>query len=149
MAGIGLAALLSTPIAAQDVDWDKAIIDYGREIRAAPQLPAAVTDIYKPEPELTLAQHAMYLTLATIYDAESTFYVLGERPELSESNPAMRPFVENGRLSVYAVQGLANYYIIKRASRLQREGNPLWDMQMRLLSELHVFAGTSNISHVK
>jgi len=88
---------------------------------------------------------AAWLTAATIYDVESTFYRLKRCDECVEANALLRPFIDRGRLATYAFSAAVNAAILVIAKRAFDGGDPWWDLFGLTVSVVHAGAGTWNL----
>lgn len=86
-----------------------------------------------------------WLTAATIYDVESTFYLLGRCDECREANPVSRPFIERGRAATYAYSLAVNAAVMYIARRMQSRGDEWWRLAPVALTAVHGAAGTWNV----
>lgn len=85
---------------------------------------------------------------ATIYDVESTYFTLDRCKTCYELNPVMRPFVEAGRPSLYAVQGLIDAGVIFASYKMKKQDSKfrkVWWVMPVAVTAGHLVAGTVNM----
>lgn len=82
---------------------------------------------------------------STIYDVESTYFIMGRCENCREANPLMRPFVEAGRPWLYTVQGSVDAGVICASYQMKKKNHKLWYVLPIALTVAHTFAGTHNI----
>jgi hypothetical protein len=86
-----------------------------------------------------------WLTAATIFDIESTFYRLNHCEECQEANPIMRPFIERGRLATYAFSLTVNGVVMVLARRMYDRRDSWWRVGALTFTIVHAIAGTLNL----
>lgn len=83
---------------------------------------------------------------STIYDVESTFFVLGRCDTCREANPIIRPFVEMGRPATYIFISAADVVTVYGSYYLKKRGHDkLWLIPPLVGIAGHGFVGTWNI----
>ena len=85
------------------------------------------------------------MTVATIYDVETTFYLLDGCPECQESTPITRPVIERGRLATYAFSFAINAGVMYVARRMFDRQDSWWRVVPLAFTIVHAVAGTFNI----
>lgn len=89
-----------------------------------------------------------FLIGATVYDVESTYFTLGKCETCHELNPVMRPFVEAGKPSLYAIQGLIDAGVIFASYKMKKQDSKFkrvwWTIPVGVTAG-HLAAGTINI----
>lgn len=88
---------------------------------------------------------AGWLTAATVYDAEATFYLMDQCRECQEQNPMTRPIIEHGRLATYLYSAAVNAVVMYIARRMYDRADPWWRIVPLSLSIVHGIAGTWNL----
>ena len=150
LAGVCSAALALPSMAQTRAQWDAAIAAEGTRVamqeRGKQKFEESIEQLMTHPRELSFAEHAGYLTFATLLDIESTFYVLDRCISCSEKNPVMRPLVERGKLPIYGIQMIANYAILRSTWKMHQEGHPYWNTLARSATKMHTMAGCSNMS---
>ena len=116
------------------------------------QIAAAVIADQKAPPETTppptdRPYWVMYgwLTAATIFDVETTFYRLNHCDACQEANPIMRPFIERGRLATYAFSVAVNGVVMVLSRRMYDRGDTWWRVGPLAFTIVHAIAGTLNL----
>lgn len=147
------AEVLARRAVAQDLPDRAVAVDTLEKILSAKRS-AASTPLSKPQSSLEydLPRSARpywtsyaWLTLATIYDVESTLYLLQRCEECKETNPLVRTFVDRGRAATYAYSVAVNGIVMYFARRMFDRGDPRWDYFPFALSIVHAIAGSWNV----
>ena len=86
-----------------------------------------------------------WLTAATIFDVETTFYRLDHCDNCQEANPIMRPFIERGRLATYAFSLAVNGVVMVLSRRMYDRGDSWWRVGPLAFTIVHAIAGTLNL----
>jgi len=86
---------------------------------------------------------AIFLSLATIYDVETTFH--GINHGAREGNPIMRPVIEAGKPTTYLVMGGVNAAVLYYAHHLKEKGHKGWYIAPAVAISTHGVAGTLNL----
>ncbi|MBI2062513.1 MAG: hypothetical protein HYT64_02390 [Candidatus Yanofskybacteria bacterium] len=82
---------------------------------------------------------------SSIYDVESTFYVLNKCSTCSEKWPLMKSFVRAGKPATYGIIIGADAAIVGSSYWLKKKKNKFWFILPVALAATHTIAGTHNI----
>lgn len=116
----------------------------GRESAAASDTSAARDGVPATDDRRYRAAY-LWLTAATIFDVESTFYLIDRCPTCQEQNPITDSLVDSGRLAIYGYSALVNAIVMYIAKRLYERGDPSWRVLPIALTVVHALAGGWNI----
>lgn len=86
-----------------------------------------------------------WLTAATIFDVETTFYRLDHCDACQEANPIMQPFIERGRLATYAFSLAVNGVVMVLSRRMYDRGDSWWRVGPLAFTIVHAIAGALNL----
>lgn len=84
------------------------------------------------------------LTVMTVLDVETTHRKLDSCATCYEANPIMRPFVQQGRGTTYAVAFSLNAITMEIARRRRNENSRLWFVRPLIGAGIHGAAAASN-----
>ena len=89
-----------------------------------------------------------FLIGSTIYDIESTYFVLGKCKTCEEGNPIMRPFVKAGKPALYAAQGSIDAGVLYMSYKMKKGDTrfkKVWWLLPVAMAAGHMVAGTYNM----
>ena len=85
-----------------------------------------------------------FMVSGIIFDVEST-YLCTSTGKCREANPLMRPLLDKGRPTMYAVQGAFAGLIIYSSYDLKRGGSKIWWLLPVIVGTVHAVAGANNM----
>ena len=86
-----------------------------------------------------------WLSAATIYDIETTFWLMDRCATCDEQNPVTKGIVAEGRLATYAYSLAIDGVVLYIAKRMYDRGDPWWRVIPIALTIVHAVAGTWNL----
>jgi len=98
-----------------------------------------------PRPARPYWTMAGWLTAATIYDVETTFWLMDRCATCDEQNPLTKGIVEEGRLATYAYSLAIDGVVLYVAKRMFERRDPWWRVIPIALTIVHAAAGTWNL----